>query len=627
MSETMLTLEQAVELAQQQAAQGHIAQAEQLLQQILQLQNTYAPAWHQLGILYAQTNHLTLSLNPLQQAVALQATNPYYQNDLGNVLLSLKHLEQAKVCFETALHYKADFAVALHNLGSVYYHQAQFGEAEKYVRAALAVEPQYAKAHYTLGVILSEVEDSLDIAFDEFQQVLKLAPQTNLPIYQGLAKISAKKAQVETALAYFYQAFQQDKNDKSALSNFLFTLNYSTNYTAAQIFAYHQQFSQHFEKEIKLNAEVKHKLHKPLRIGYVSEDLRNTHPVAYFIKSILAHHDKHKFKIYCYALHNPNGHSSEEFKAFNHTWINCFDWSDEQLIQQIKQDEIDILVDLMGHTGANRLLVFAQKPAPIQISYLGYPNTTGLKSIDYRITDIYVSPPGAEQYSSEQLIRLPFAYHCYTPLKETVELFKPSLPAVENGFITFASFNKHEKISDPILQLWVEILLQVPHSRLLIQNASMNDAHFKQTFIDYWVQKGIDSTRIELQKTIPFLEYMRLYQQVDICLDSYPYNGGTTTCHALWMGVPVISLCGETQVSRMGLSILSTVGLAELVAFEADDYVKKAVELATDREFLQNLRAGMRERLQNSMLLNAKAFTQQIELEYLRVAKLACLDE
>ncbi len=270
----------------------------------------------------------------------------------------------------------------------------------------------------------------------------------------------------------------------------------------------------------------------------------------------------------------------------------------------------------MGHTGSNRLLVFTQKPAPVQISYLGYPNTTGLKSIDYRITDIYVSPPGAEQYSSEKLIRLPFAYHCYTPAKETIELFKPNSPVLKRHYITFASFNNQAKHSDMILELWVKILLQVPNSRLLIKNTFMNNASSRQTLINYFEQRGIEATRLELRKTMPFLDHMGLYQHIDICLDSWPYNGATTTCDALWMGVPVISLCGETQVSRMGLSILSTAGLAEWVAQTADEYIQKAVQLANDVERLQVLRETMRDRLQYSMLLKAEEFTRYLEAEY-----------
>ncbi len=325
MSEQIFTLEQALELAQQQAAQGQVAQAEQLLKQILQLQNNYAPAWHQLGILYAQAEELEAALAPLQKTVALQENNPDYHNDLGNVYLSLKRLEEAEMCFRTALQYQPYFSVALHNLGAVYYHKAQFAEAEKHVRSALQLNPQYVKAHYTLGTIFLELEGCLDKAFDEFQKTLELAPDSHLPVYQGLAKVSTKQGHIQTALNYLYKAFQQDSTNKDALSSFLFNLNYLPTYTTAQIFAYHQQFSDVFEKSQHIVKQPLHRLpQQPLRIGYVSEDFRDAHPVAYFMKSILAHHDKNKFKIYCYALHDAKLYDAEDIQTYQHVWIDCF---------------------------------------------------------------------------------------------------------------------------------------------------------------------------------------------------------------------------------------------------------------------------------------------------------------
>jgi len=620
MAENPLTLQQALQLAQRAAEQGQAAQAESMLQQILQFQQTCAPAWHQLGILYAQGNHLEAALNALKNAATLEADNPYYQNDLGNLYLSLNQFDEARLCFQTALQYKADFSIALHNLGSVYYHQAQFSEAEKFVRAALALDPQYAKAHYTLGVILSELNNRLDSAFEAFQQALQLSSQPNPAIYHGLAKLSCNQSQISAGLEYYAKAFQLDSSDKSAFSNFLLTLNYSTDYSAEQIFAYHQQFAQYFETANVL-ANTPRQPHKPLRIGYVSEDFRETHPVAYFIKSVLAHHDKNKFKVYCYVLHNTMDQSHAHIKTYVDTWVECANWSNKQLAQHIKKDEIDILVDLMGHTGTNRLLVFAQKPAPVQVSYLGYPNTTGLKAMDYRITDTYVSPPGAEQYSSEKLLRLPCSYHCYTPspIMQTLEV--SDLPAKQAGYITFSCFNKYAKISSPIISAWIKLLQSCPTAHLLLKDASFKHESVRQQLQTQFVEAGIEANRLKIIGHLAsFEEHLCLYHSIDISLDSWPYNGATTSCESLWMGVPVISLCGETQASRVGLSILSTIGLPELVTYSLGEYVNKAAQLAHDLAHLQTLRTTMRARLNNSMLLKAEAFTRHIEAEYENIA-------
>ncbi len=617
MPSSSLTLEQALDQARQAQHQGQAAQAQHLLQQMLQAQPTYAPAWHQLGILYAQTGHAQASLECLQKTVALQAENPYFHNDLGNVYLSLKRWTKAQHCFQQALHLKADFPVALHNLGSAYYNQQRFIEAEQALKSAVALQPDYAKAHYTLGVVLLELNDRLDEAEASFQQALRLEPAQHIGAYHGLANISLLKAQVETALSYYRLSLQQDKTDKAGFCNFLFALNYSADYSLEQVFAYHQQFAKRFAPPPADKPTKKRYSHKKLRIAYVSEDLRATHPVAYFIESVLAHHDLTQFDVFCYALHAHQDDTPQALSRWVQHWVACADWTDAQLIERIQQDEIDILIDLMGHTGSNRLQVFAQKPAPVQVSYLGYPNTTGLPAMDYRITDVYVSPPQAERYSSEKLLRLPSSYHCYTPSAQMRRLSVKTLPATQAGFVTFASFNKHEKISPQIFSAWVQLLHRCPRAHLLIKNASLKHASIQQQLKQQFAQAGIAEQRLQLIGHLDsFTQHLQLYDQIDISLDTWPYNGATTTCESLWMGVPVISLCGDTQASRVGFSILSTIGLEAWVAHSLEDYVTKAANLAEDESALQQLREGMRTRLLHSPLLGAETLTRHIEALY-----------
>jgi predicted O-linked N-acetylglucosamine transferase (SPINDLY family) len=273
---------------------------------------------------------------------------------------------------------------------------------------------------------------------------------------------------------------------------------------------------------------------------------------------------------------------------------------------------MDILIDLAGHTINNRLLVFARKPAPVQVSYLGYPNTTGLTTMDYRITDGYTDPAGvADPWSSETLVRISPTYFCYHPAADSYSTFENTLPAWRTGYLTFGSFNSHAKLSQEILMLWANILKAIPDSKLLIKTKSLQDATTRQELTEHFTSLGIVPERLILSPFTPTqIEHFRMYQQIDIALDSYPFNGATTTCETLWMGVPVVTLVGDRHASRTGLSILATVGLTELIAYTLPEYLNICLKLANNLEYVQHLRATLRHRLQTSPLMDVPSFTR-----------------
>jgi predicted O-linked N-acetylglucosamine transferase (SPINDLY family) len=347
---------------------------------------------------------------------------------------------------------------------------------------------------------------------------------------------------------------------------------------------------------------------RPLRIGYISPDFRR-HPVAIFLEPLLRHHDHSRFTIACYANVDRPDDTTARLKPLADIWRDIAGRSDDEVAEQIRADKIDILIDLAGHTVDNRLLVLARKPAPIQATWLGYPNTTGLAAIDYRITDLWSDPIGAEPFYAEKLVRLPDAFFVYQP-PEQDEPVSP-LPMIGNGFVTFGSFNNVTKITPGIGRLWSEILRKTPGAKLLIAGVPP-DAQAR--LLSFIVGPHVLADRIAFPQTQGFEEFLGLHHRVDIALDAFPYTGHTTTCNCLWMGVPVVSLAGPTAVSRVGVSIMANLGLLDQwVAAKEEDYVRLAIGWAAEPNDLSALRMGLRDKLSRSVLTDATRFTANFE--------------
>src|SRR5439155_7589787 len=349
-----------------------------------------------------------------------------------------------------------------------------------------------------------------------------------------------------------------------------------------------------------------------LRIGLLSPDFR-THSVAYFLEPILAAHERASFEFICYAeLAHPDA-TSQRLQQQSEGWRSTAGVADAALAQQIRADAIDILIDLAGHTASTRIAVCAHQPAPVQMSYLGYPFSTGLETIDYRITDGYADPPGSsEQFYVERLLRLPRTAWCYRPPEPTPQVSES--PSTRHGFVTFGSFNNLAKLSHGVLDTWSRVLEAVPNSRLILKSAGIGDPMTQTRVLESFAAHGVGAGRLLLKAYENSLfDHFARYNDIDIALDSFPYNGTTTTCEAMWMGVPVIGLAGEIHLSRVGVSLLSNVGLAELVAANREDYVRVASELAGDTTRLRTLRSELRPRMAGSPLRDESGFTRAFE--------------
>ncbi|HMD55024.1 MAG TPA: hypothetical protein VKJ65_10795, partial [Phycisphaerae bacterium] len=397
-------------------------------------------------------------------------------------------------------------------------------------------------------------------------------------------------------------------------SSFLYTLHfhpaYSTKAICHELVNWRQRHASPLKKFIRPHTNDRDP-ERRLKIGYVSPDFY-AHVVGWNLLPLFQQHNHEQWEIFAYSAVVRPDEWTRKIRSCCDVWRDIAGIDDQKATQMIRDDKIDILIDLALHTAGNRLLIFAQKPAPVQVTWLGYPGSTGLETIDYRLSDPYLDPPQTDlSVYSEQTVRLPETYWCYQPGGPVSE--SAPLPALSTGFITFGCLNIFAKVSPAILELWSQILQAIPKSRLLIH--SNHGTHLNKVR-ELFGQKGISADRIEFIGRQPWPNYINTYNRIDISLDPLPYNGGITTCDSLFMGVPVVSLSGQTAVGRAGKSILSNIGLPELVAQKPEEYVEIAVELANDLPRLAKLRRTLRQRMESSPLMDAKRFARNVEAAY-----------
>jgi protein O-GlcNAc transferase len=429
----------------------------------------------------------------------------------------------------------------------------------------------------------------------------------------NLARAQMETGDVQQGIELLRRAVQLMPDNSQAHSNLLFRLHQLPNLDRQMLYDEHRRWGQKYAHLAKATHENTIYPDRRLRIGYISPDFRR-HSVTYFFESLLDGHNRREFCVYGYGNVEYPDQTTERLKHKFDCYRNIFSISDNDVATLIKKDQIDILIDLAGHVGDNRLLVMARKPAPIQVTYLGYPDTTGLDAIDYRFTDALADLPDSQQLYSEQLVFLPNGFLCYQPPD-----YAPSvspLPADEKDYTTFGSFNNSCKLNSTIIGLWAEILRADQRSRLLLKIKAGEETEIADRYLRQFSQLGIDSGRVSILGWKSPIEHFRTYAQVDIALDTYPYNGTTTTCEALWMGVPTICLVGQCHASRVGLSILNRIGLEFFAASTAQEYVAKALALSSNRSALSQMRSSMRARIATSGLCHGKAFARDVEAAY-----------
>jgi len=542
-------------------------------------------AHHVLGRAKCQAGNLAAGIASLRRAVALRPDAFEVEFDLGKALFDALALEDAQRHLAHAREL-APLSAEVHiTLGNLYRRRYRHEDALAAYRRAVELDAGIAQAHNNLGALLAELGDG-DGAIVAFRQALALAPDR-----------------------------------PSTWSNLLLALSWSDRLPAAEIAAEHRAYGRHFGTRIRALAPIALRPlpGRRLKIGYVSSDFRG-HAVAVFIQPLLAHHDRQRFEIYGFYNFTADDEATAHIRTLVEHFVPVAGLSDGELAERIRKEGIDILVDLNGHTAHNRLPLFLLKPAPIQVTWLGYLATTGLPTMDYRLTDARADPPGrTEALHTETLWRLPDSLWCYEPYRFAPEV--APLPALRNGHVTFASLNNPAKVSATILGLWACILQAVPEARLLLIRSALDGrtAELERFFAG----RGVDPRRVNFLAWRSTADYLALYNGVDVALDTWPCAGGTTTCDALWMGVSPVTLAGERSFSRSGASMLATVGMPQLVAETGDEYVARATALAQDLPRLATMRGTLRERVRASPLVDAARFAAAVEQAYVAMAERA----
>jgi len=593
---------------------GRLAEAERHYREALATDPANAAALHGLGLVALQAGHAGAAADLFSRAAAAAPADPALLNNWGIALARLGRPAEARRRFKEALAAAPRFPDALVNLGSTLVETGEIAAAESRLREALAIDPSSVEARCVLGKALlarrrpAEAEATL---LEALQRRPGHAVAANL---RGNAL--RELGRIAEALASYRLAQASRPDHPEAWSNGLVAQNADPTVTAREAFEAHREFGRRFEPAQPVPSPgLANRRPGRLRVGYVSADFR-AHALAAFIEPVLAHHDRSRFEITAYSNAAFEDATTARLRGLVEHFVPVAGLTDPQFAARVREDAIDVLVDLSGHTAGNRLLAFARRAAPVQVTWLGYPNTTGLAAMDYRLTDARADPPGAEALHTERLVRLPASAWCYRPWAGSPAI---APRRVNPASVVFGAMNNPAKLNDAVLAAWASILAALPGSRILLH--APDDAGFQARIVGAFGAAGVDASRLAFFPRLATAAYLARYAEVDIALDPFPCAGATTTFDALWMGVPVVTLAGERPYSRSGASILGALDLEGWVAGSPKAYVALAVRHARDPAALDSLRAGLRERLQGSPLMDGAAQARAVESAFERLGE------
>jgi protein O-GlcNAc transferase len=589
-------------------------EAEAAYRESLRINPRQLEAQVNLGDVLARRRQFEEAVACYRKALQINARSGEAHFRLGQVLGELDRLEEALTCYEAAVQLTPSNVEIYGHLTGTLVRLGRTEEAIARCRSAIATHPNSADLYLYLARALKGRQENLDEAIRCCQRALTLDPE-NDEARHVMSYLCLHQGNVEDAIAYCEQTLSRRPDYETAYSVLFFGLLRQASSTPQEILEAHRRFASAIEAPLVSSQRPHANNRDPerrLKIGYVSSDFR-VHSVAWFMEPILANHDRAQVETYGYYSHADVDPVTERFRRYFDHWLPCKALSDDQLADRIRADRIDILVDLAGHTSGNRLCVFARRPAPVQVTYLGYPTTTGLSAMDYRFTTWDVDPEGGDAWFTERLYRLPRTLWCYrSPFAPPGSVSPP--PAMLRGEVSFGSMNHPSKISAETVALWAALLHSVPRSRLVM--SAIPEGGARRLLYERFAARSIGPERLVLHPRLPVDQFRALSDQIDIALDPFPYNGTTTTCEALAMGIPVVTLIGKTSVSRCGYALLKSVGLLELCAEDESEYVRIAAALAGDLPRLDALRQGMPQRLDGSPLRDEAGMARDIERAY-----------
>jgi len=641
----MATIPEDFNLAFQHHQAGRLPEAEALYRQILQAHPDHSDALHLLGVIAHQAGKHDVAVEHITRAIALNPADAEYHNNIGEAYRAMGKCEEAVAHYRQALALKPGYAEAYYNLGIVLHTRGNLEEALAQYRQALTLKPAYSEAYNNLGNVLKD-QGKLEDAVIVYRQALALMPAC-VETYNNLGVALMRQGKLEDAVAAYRQALalmpacvetynnlglalqDQGKHEEATVcyrralairpnfvmahSNLLFALNYHPDKSGDEIYAAYREYDARFglphRSQWRSHCNSRDAM-RCLKVGYVSPDFY-THSVCHFLEPLLAHHDKGMVEVYAYAEWICEDAVTERYKRYVDRWAPTRGLPDDALAEHIRADGIDILVDLAGHTERHRLGVFARKPAPVSVSWLGYGYTTGLTAIDYFLTDAVCAPPGSEPLFAEVPWRLATPGYAYRPAEGMGD--SNSLPALAKGFVTFGTLSRSVRINHRTIRVWAEILKRVRGSRLVVESHEFCEVAMQTALAETFAAHGIGREQLEIGGHSPPWEVLR---NMDIGLDCFPHNSGTTLCETLYIGVPFVTLQGRPSVGRLGSSILEGVGHPEWIARTEDEYVEIAVALAADLTKLSALRAGLRNEMKTSPLMDEPGFACKVEAAY-----------
>ncbi len=637
---------------------GDLTRAETLYRRVLKQTPDQPDALHLLGALMSARGRFREARRLFRRALRLCPDKPAILSNYGNMLLRSGHPEEAIAAYREALTREPEFADAAANMAGALNALGLGREGEQAARMALARDEGHATARANLAGALilqgryAEARECLDALAEAgieapeiwlnhghlhlaegrpaaaetmFRRVLEMRPgdfearkwlgivlahlrrvaeaeellrdcvahdPSPSPALSMLGHLEVITGRHASGIARLRKGVERDSTAPAEFSTYVFDLNYSSELGRDEIWSAHREWDRRYAPVVEpRDWPNRPEPERRLRVGFVSPDLR-AHSVAFFLKPLLRHLDREQFEIRCYSnCPNPDN-VSLELAELADGWRDIWLVNDREAAERIREDGIDILIDLAGHSANNRLPLFTRRPAPVQVTYLGYPNTTGLRAMDARIVDAVTDGPESDRFASEKLVRLPGCFLCYEP--GSYPAIVPP-PVLRNGCVTFGSFNNFAKISPPVVAAWAAILRRVPGARLLLKHDLSGDPGTCRRLREAFAEAGVDPDRIGFLERAPDLEtHLACYGEVDIALDPWPYNGTTTTCEALWMGVPVVTLIGDRHASRVGGTLLTHVGFDAGIAEDLEDYVATAVSLAENADLLEGLRGFFR---------------------------------
>ncbi|MFM7034769.1 MAG: tetratricopeptide repeat protein [Planctomycetia bacterium] len=590
---------------------GRFQEAEQLYRAILQRNPQERDALHLLGVIAHQAGRQADAVSLIQQAILLDAAQAKFHNSLGSVYQSVGHTVAAVACFHQGVMLDREYPEGHNNLGMALMDLQRPAEAAAALERAVQLKPDYANAHNNLGLAQKALGRFAE-ATVSFRRAAQLRDGFWEPLFQ-LGNVLRDQGRIAEAIEQFERVLKFEPHAFTSHCNLLCNLQYRDGITLEELAAAHAGFNRTFGEPFRHFMSPHHNDRdpdRPLRIGFVSADFHR-HPVGFFTVRMFERLDRRQVEAICYSNNATSDEITSRIKASVAAWRDSRNWNDDQLTQAIRDDRIDILFDLSGHTRDTRLPVFARKPAPIQVTWAGYVGTTGVTAIDYVLADRHQVPEEAEPWYVERILRMPNGYVSYDP--PSVAPPVSPLPALATGRVTFGSFNNQAKVGPGAVATWARVLHRVPGSRLVLKYYAMSNPAVTGRLREMFAGHGIEPDRLVFLGSTSHMEQLEQYREIDIGLDTFPYSGGLTTLEALWMGVPVVTCPGETFASRHSLSHLSNVGLTTTIARDLDEYVDVAASLAADLPALSALRAGLREKVATSPLCDGERFARDFE--------------